>query len=133
MPTPTRLTSASHRRRTTWSACIGQKKCVALRPPGSLHADAISCFTSSSLPCHSESPTSALHFGLGLRLSSSNLRIPDIPKSHDLQIARAKEIKSHFVQKTVHETHDARKAAEKAATGVIVSLGLVQEDEGDKA
>lgn len=46
------------------------------------------------------------------------------------QIARAKEVKSHFLQKTAHEEHDARKAAEKAATGVIVSLGLVKEDEG---
>ncbi|GFZ44799.1 hypothetical protein JCM24511_02525 [Saitozyma sp. JCM 24511] len=46
------------------------------------------------------------------------------------EIARAKEVKSHFLQKTAHEEHDARKAAEKAATGVIVSLGLVKEDEG---
>ncbi|KAI9634321.1 uncharacterized protein MKK02DRAFT_17995, partial [Dioszegia hungarica] len=47
------------------------------------------------------------------------------------EIARAKEIKSHFLQKTAHEGSDARKAAEKAATGSIVSLGLVGEDEGD--
>ncbi|RXK34969.1 NADH dehydrogenase (ubiquinone) Fe-S protein 5 [Tremella mesenterica] len=46
------------------------------------------------------------------------------------EIARAKEIKSHFQQKVKHETSDARKAAEKAASGVIVSLGLVKEDEG---
>jgi hypothetical protein len=51
-------------------------------------------------------------------------------RSTPAQIARAKEVKSHFLQKTAHEEHDARKAAEKAATGVIVSLGLVKEDEG---
>ena len=44
------------------------------------------------------------------------------------QIARAKEVKAHFVQKTKHDEHDARKAAEKAATGAIISLGLVNED-----
>lgn len=48
-----------------------------------------------------------------------------------IQIARAKEIKSHFLQTQAHEGADARKLAEKAATGVIVSLGLVKEDEGD--
>ncbi|KIR26139.1 NADH dehydrogenase (ubiquinone) Fe-S protein 5 [Cryptococcus deuterogattii 99/473] len=44
------------------------------------------------------------------------------------EIARAKEVKSHFVQKELQESHDSRKAAEKAATGVIVSLGLVEEE-----
>lgn len=43
------------------------------------------------------------------------------------QIARAKEIKTHFLQKTAHESNDARKNAEKAANGAIVSLGLVDE------
>lgn len=44
------------------------------------------------------------------------------------EIARAKQVKSHFVQKELQESHDSRKAAEKAATGVIVSLGLVEEE-----
>ncbi|WVN86006.1 uncharacterized protein L203_101164 [Cryptococcus depauperatus CBS 7841] len=47
---------------------------------------------------------------------------------HHKEIARAKEVRSHFVQKEFSEGQDARKAAEKAATGVIVSLGLVQDD-----
>ncbi|WWD22859.1 hypothetical protein CI109_107354 [Kwoniella shandongensis] len=46
------------------------------------------------------------------------------------EIARAKEIKSHFIQKELHAGADARKVAEKAATGVIVSLGLVNDEEG---
>jgi hypothetical protein len=50
----------------------------------------------------------------------------------DIQIARAKEIKSHFLQKQAHEGADARKAAERGATGTIVSLGLVEEDGGGK-
>ncbi|KAK6904968.1 hypothetical protein V866_004175 [Kwoniella sp. B9012] len=49
---------------------------------------------------------------------------------HTKEIARAKEIKSHFVQTQISQSSDARKAAEKAATGVIVSLGLVKEEEG---
>ncbi|KAL1408909.1 hypothetical protein Q8F55_005723 [Vanrija albida] len=44
------------------------------------------------------------------------------------EIARAKEIKAHWVQSQVREGADARKAAEKAATGVIVNLGLVNTD-----
>jgi NADH dehydrogenase (ubiquinone) Fe-S protein 5 len=44
------------------------------------------------------------------------------------QIARAKEIKTHFLQKQAHESKDARKAAERGATGAIVSLGLVEEE-----
>lgn len=46
---------------------------------------------------------------------------------NNMQIARAKEIKAHFVQTQAREGTDARKAAEKAATGVIVNLGLVGE------
>jgi NADH dehydrogenase (ubiquinone) Fe-S protein 5 len=48
------------------------------------------------------------------------------------QIARAKEIKTHFLQKQAHESADARKAAERGATGAIVSLGLVEEEGGGK-
>ncbi|ODO03227.1 hypothetical protein I350_06072 [Cryptococcus amylolentus CBS 6273] len=47
-----------------------------------------------------------------------------------LVIARAKEVKAHFIQKELHSGSDARKAAEKAATGVVVSLGLVEGEEG---
>ncbi|KAJ9125748.1 hypothetical protein QFC24_002532 [Naganishia onofrii] len=42
------------------------------------------------------------------------------------EIARAKEIKQHFLQTQAHELGDARKAADVAAKGVIVSLGLVK-------
>ncbi|ORY22121.1 hypothetical protein BCR39DRAFT_552149 [Naematelia encephala] len=47
------------------------------------------------------------------------------------EIARAKEIKAHFIEKQIQETHDKRQAAEKAASGVIVSLGLIEDDSGD--
>jgi len=48
------------------------------------------------------------------------------------EIARAKEIKAHFLQKQAQETHDKRALAEKRANGVIVSLGLVNaDDSGD--
>jgi hypothetical protein len=65
-------------------------------------------------------------------ISSSHIR----PASHytmlnpyfTRQIARAKEIKTHFLQKQAHESKDARKAAERGATGAIVSLGLVEEE-----
>ncbi|OCF44274.1 NADH dehydrogenase (ubiquinone) Fe-S protein 5 [Kwoniella heveanensis CBS 569] len=46
------------------------------------------------------------------------------------EIARAKEIKAHFIQKQVEESANSRQAAEKAATGAIISLGLVKEEEG---
>ena len=44
------------------------------------------------------------------------------------QIARAKEIKTHFLQQAAHASNDARQNAEKAANGAIVSLGLVGEE-----
>lgn len=44
-----------------------------------------------------------------------------------LQIERAQEIKKTFVQNAAREGTDARKAAEKAASGVIVNLGLVHD------
>lgn len=49
------------------------------------------------------------------------------PPTH--QIARAREVKAHFLQKQAQETKNKREYAEKAATGVIVSLGLVEGDE----
>ncbi|KAJ9114366.1 hypothetical protein QFC20_001509 [Naganishia adeliensis] len=51
------------------------------------------------------------------------------------EIARAKEIKSHFLQQQAHELGDARKAADVAAKGVIVSLGLVKpiDDSGSES
>lgn len=55
-------------------------------------------------------------------------RYIDVPTSPHAQIARAKEIKTHFLQKQAHESKDARKAAERGATGAIVSLGLVEEE-----
>ncbi|WVQ85179.1 hypothetical protein IAT38_007344 [Cryptococcus sp. DSM 104549] len=51
---------------------------------------------------------------------------------HTKEIARAKEIKAHFVEKEIQENKDHRKAAERAANGVIVSLGLVKEEEDGK-
>lgn len=57
---------------------------------------------------------------------------PIICHTTHIQIARAKEIKSHFLQKQAHDGADARKAAERGATGTIVSLGLVEEDGGGK-
>lgn len=52
-----------------------------------------------------------------------------VPRGSDTeQIERAKEIKKTFVQNTGREGSDARKAAEKASTGVIVNLGLVHEN-----
>lgn len=50
--------------------------------------------------------------------------------SFSRQIHRAKEIKAHFLQKQAQETKDKRALAEKRANGVIVSLGLVNADEG---
>ncbi|CAD6575744.1 MAG: hypothetical protein TREMPRED_001485 [Tremellales sp. Tagirdzhanova-0007] len=44
------------------------------------------------------------------------------------EIARAKEIKAHFLRKQAQETHDKRALAEKRANGVIISLGLVNAD-----
>jgi hypothetical protein len=47
------------------------------------------------------------------------------------QIARAKAIKSHYLQTQAHSGADARKQADIAAQGVIVSLGLIKPDGGD--
>jgi len=62
--------------------------------------------------------------------SLSSIRLRFLPPTN--QIARAKEIKTHFLQKQAHESADARKAAERGATGAIVSLGLVEEEGGGK-
>ncbi|TXT14267.1 uncharacterized protein COLE_00460 [Cutaneotrichosporon oleaginosum] len=43
------------------------------------------------------------------------------------EVNRAKEIKAHFAQSQAAHGADARKAAEKAASGVIANLGLVHE------
>jgi NADH dehydrogenase (ubiquinone) Fe-S protein 5 len=43
------------------------------------------------------------------------------------EVNRAKEIKAHFAQSQAAQGADARKAAEKAASGVIANLGLVHE------
>jgi hypothetical protein len=57
------------------------------------------------------------------RIHTYHLPSPPFPSE---QIARAKEIKQHFLQTQAHELGDARKAADVAAKGVIVSLGLVK-------
>lgn len=48
------------------------------------------------------------------------------------QIARAKEIKSHFLQQQAHSGADARKLSDIATKGVVVSLGLIK-PEGEEA
>ena len=45
------------------------------------------------------------------------------------QVARAKEVKDHWIAKQQSETKDKRELAERAATGVIVSLGLMEGDQ----
>jgi len=46
------------------------------------------------------------------------------------QIARAKEIKAEFLRQEARKGADARKLGEKAATGVIVSLGILEDHDG---
>ncbi|KAK1921400.1 hypothetical protein DB88DRAFT_500629 [Papiliotrema laurentii] len=46
------------------------------------------------------------------------------------EIARAKEIKAHYLQKQAHESKNQREYAEKAATGIVVGLGLVEKEPG---
>lgn len=48
-----------------------------------------------------------------------------------LQIARAKEIKSHFLASQAHAGADARKLSDIATNGVIVSLGLITPEGGE--
>jgi len=71
------------------------------------------------------SPTTYL-----FRYTNAPNHIPITLRSLLLQIARAKEIKAHFLRKQAQETKDKRALAEKRANGVIVSLGLVNADEG---
>lgn len=52
-----------------------------------------------------------------------------VPSCRSHQVNRAKEIKAHFAQSQAAQGADARKAAEKAASGVIANLGLVHEAE----
>lgn len=42
-----------------------------------------------------------------------------------MQIARAKEIKAHFIQKQQHENKEGKKMADIVADGVIGSVGLI--------
>jgi len=44
------------------------------------------------------------------------------------QIARAKEVKAHYLSKQAHEAKSQREYAERAANGVVVSLGLVEQE-----
>ena len=75
-----------------------------------------------------------------LNLSSTPLPhtpIPSIPpiyyvlhsESMDMQIARAKTVKTEFIRKAQHQAHDRRKAADILADGVIVGVGLIQRGE----
>ena len=49
-----------------------------------------------------------------------------------LQIARAKTIAKHFVDRQNQEASSAKEAAEKAAAGTIISLGLVEDPTAGK-
>jgi len=44
---------------------------------------------------------------------------------HKKEIARAKQIKAHFIQKQQHENKEGSKVAEILAEGVIGSVGLI--------
>jgi len=81
-----------------------------------------------SLPSRIESLATLSHRITRYPLASNH----SLRSRFEQQIARAKEIKTHFLQKQAHESADARKAAERGATGAIVSLGLVEEEGGGK-
>ena len=48
------------------------------------------------------------------------------------QIARAKTIAKHFADRQNQESSSAREAADKAAAGTIISLGLVEDPTAGK-
>ena len=50
----------------------------------------------------------------------------------DAQIARAKTIAKHFADRQNQEASSAREAADKAAAGTIISLGLVEDPTAGK-
>ncbi len=91
-----------------------------------------SAFFLLSFPCPSDHHIPHhIHILLPLLTHSTLLLVCTLRRRflHDstlLQIARAKEIKSHFLQKQARESTDARKMAEVASQGVIVSLGLMK-------
>jgi NADH dehydrogenase (ubiquinone) Fe-S protein 5 len=46
-----------------------------------------------------------------------------------LQLSRAKTVKTHFIQKQLHEGKEGRKVADVLSEGVIVGVGLIGADE----
>jgi hypothetical protein len=49
-----------------------------------------------------------------------------------VKISRAKTIKAEFVRKAEMQAHEGRKAADILADGVIVGVGLISREQGDK-
>ncbi|KAF9513171.1 hypothetical protein BS47DRAFT_1280935, partial [Hydnum rufescens UP504] len=47
---------------------------------------------------------------------------------HTKEIARARTVKAHFVQKQLHEGKEGRKVADILSEGVIVGVGLIGGD-----
>ncbi|KAF8317736.1 hypothetical protein DL93DRAFT_2076888 [Clavulina sp. PMI_390] len=47
---------------------------------------------------------------------------------HGKELSRAKTVKTHFVQKQLHEGKEGRKVAEVLSEGVIVGVGLIGGD-----
>jgi len=47
---------------------------------------------------------------------------------HTKEIARARTIKTHFIQKQAHEGKEGRKVAEVLSEGVIMGVGLIGGD-----
>ncbi|KAG8982700.1 hypothetical protein FRB94_009909 [Tulasnella sp. JGI-2019a] len=44
---------------------------------------------------------------------------------HKKEIARAQEVKAHFIKKQLHENKEGKKVADIVADGVIGSVGLI--------
>ncbi len=55
-----------------------------------------------------------------------------MPPSHK-EIARAKEIKDHWLQRQAKEAHAAREKGEVRATSSIMDLGLINDKEEGKS
>ncbi|PWN52884.1 hypothetical protein IE53DRAFT_339792 [Violaceomyces palustris] len=49
---------------------------------------------------------------------------------HTKEIARAKDIKEHWIQRQAREAHDAKEKGELRATSSIMNLGLIAEKNG---
>ncbi|KDQ09590.1 hypothetical protein BOTBODRAFT_137553, partial [Botryobasidium botryosum FD-172 SS1] len=44
---------------------------------------------------------------------------------HTQEIARARAVKTHFIEKAAHQTKEGRKTADILSEGVIVGVGLI--------